>query len=280
MAAVRLLPAPCQHDDLTPTCELLRRLALTPAGPDSLTGLARGGRTDSKRVFGGFLAAQSLLAAAATVEEDRQPDSMHLYFLTPGNAEAPLDYQVTTLREGMSMSSRQVTASQDGTIRTTALLSFARVRSSPTHQRGIVAHPVPDEQEHNADLEGVVSGLDYRYLDHPDPELPTRESWLRCPHDLGDDPLWHAVMLAFASDLGNGRLVDMPHQHEPGRRRSASLDHAIWFHQAGRTDDWIEYRQQSPIYVEGRGLVQGELSDPSGRLIATVTQRMAISRKH
>jgi acyl-CoA thioesterase II len=274
-----MVPAPCGHDDPSPTCELLRQLALTPSGTDTLSGHGRGGRTDHSRVFGGFLAAQSVLAAAATVEADRQPDSLHISFLTPGNVAEALDYHVTTLREGTSTSARQVIAAQDGRVRATAVLSFTHVRPSANHQHTVAIEPVPEAQRHEAEQAAVTSGLDYRYVDDPAADAPTRLAWLRCPHDLGDDPLWHAVVLAFASDLGVGRVVDLPHQNDPGRRRSASLDHAVWFHRAARADDWIQYRLSSPVYVGGRGLAQGELADAGGRLLATVTQRIAISRR-
>lgn len=273
---MRTVAVPCEHTELSPSCQLLRQLALTPAGDGSLTGRARGGRLGT-RAFGGHLAAQSVLAAAATIPPERQPDSLHMYFLTPGDVDQPFDYHVTTLREGVSTSIRQVTASQGGTVRTTALLSFARVTPGPVRQDAVAVVAPPAPQQHEAKLAAMVSGLDYRYFD--DVDGPSRLAWLRCAHDLGDDPLWHAVVLAFASDLGTGRVVDLPHQDEPGQRRSASLDHAIWFHQAGRADEWTQYRLHSPVYVENRGLAQGELVDAHGRLVASVAQRMAISRR-
>jgi len=41
-------------------------------------------------LYGGQVAAQALLAAAATVDSDRVPHSFHSYFLRAGRPEQPL----------------------------------------------------------------------------------------------------------------------------------------------------------------------------------------------
>ena len=45
-------------------------------------------------LYGGQVAAQSVHAAALTVDEERKPHSLHGYFLRPGNAARPTVFQV------------------------------------------------------------------------------------------------------------------------------------------------------------------------------------------
>jgi acyl-CoA thioesterase-2 len=54
--------------------------------------------------------------------------------------------------------------------------------------------------------------------------------------------------------------------------KSASLDHAMWFHRDGRADEWMLYVQESPSAQGGRGLSLGRLFNRQGQLLATVAQ--------
>ena len=56
--------------------------------------------------------------------------------------------------------------------------------------------------------------------------------WLRAAGTMPDEPLLHAAVLAYASDLTLLAAAIVPHGvglHDP-RVFSASLDHAMWFH--------------------------------------------------
>ena len=59
-------------------------------------------------LYGGQVAAQCLLAAAATVEVDRHPHSFHGYFLKGGRSDIPVILQVDRDRDGRSFSARHV----------------------------------------------------------------------------------------------------------------------------------------------------------------------------
>jgi acyl-CoA thioesterase-2 len=52
----------------------------------------------------------------------------------------------------------------------------------------------------------------------------------------------------------------------------ASLDHAMWFHQRFRADDWLLYVQDSPSASSARGLSRGLIYTRDGRLVASVAQ--------
>ena len=64
-----------------------------------------GGRS----VYGGQVIGQAMVAASHTVE-DREPHSLHAYFLLPGDMDAPIVYEVDRLRDGSSFSARRVQA--------------------------------------------------------------------------------------------------------------------------------------------------------------------------
>src|SRR4051794_4532574 len=66
------------------------------------------------RTFGGQVAGQALVAAGRTVPEDRPVHSLHAYFLRPGDAGAPIVYNVDRIRDGRSFTTRRVVAVQHG----------------------------------------------------------------------------------------------------------------------------------------------------------------------
>ena len=60
--------------------------------------------------------AQALVAAARTVAVTRVLHSLHAYFLRPGRTDIPIVYDVETIRDGRSFSSRRVVARQGGAV--------------------------------------------------------------------------------------------------------------------------------------------------------------------
>src|SRR5579875_2461340 len=75
---------------------------------------------ESWPIYGGQVAAQALLAAAATVPGGRRPHSLHGYFLRGGNSATVTSYDVDRDRDGRSFSARRVTARQAGEVIFTA----------------------------------------------------------------------------------------------------------------------------------------------------------------
>ncbi len=66
------------------------------------------------RSFGGQVAAQSVMAAIGTVEDEYYLHSMHSYFLLPGDPTQPIIYDVERIRDGRSFATRRVAARQHG----------------------------------------------------------------------------------------------------------------------------------------------------------------------
>src|SRR5258707_6186676 len=53
-----------------------------------------------QRVFGGQVAGQALVAAGRTVPDRRPVNSLHAYFIRPGDPAGPLVYTVDPVRDG------------------------------------------------------------------------------------------------------------------------------------------------------------------------------------
>ena len=94
----------------TPPSTLLQLLDIETLDVDLFRGTAP--NTDVQRTFGGHVAAQSLVAAVRTVQEERSVHSLHAYFLRPGSPKHNIIYTVDRIRDGRSFSTRRVVATQ------------------------------------------------------------------------------------------------------------------------------------------------------------------------
>src|SRR5262245_35629315 len=65
-------------------------------------------------LFGGFVIAQAIAAATRDAPDGKRLHSMHAYFLRPVRATGESRYAVRTVREGRTVTTRQVDAAQDG----------------------------------------------------------------------------------------------------------------------------------------------------------------------
>src|SRR5262249_21343813 len=92
---------------------------------------------------GGHIAAQALMAASRTVT-DRLPHSLHVYLLRAGDARYPVQMQVSNLRDGGSLSTRQVTARQGDEVLLEALVSFSVDMEAADYHQPLPAVPDPD----------------------------------------------------------------------------------------------------------------------------------------
>jgi acyl-CoA thioesterase-2 len=104
--------------------------------------------------------------------------------------------------------------------------------------------------------------------------------WFRSDGELPDDPLLHACVVAYASDMS---LLDTIMSHhglswDDGTMMSASLDHALWFHRPVRADQWLLYDQESTVSAGARGIGRGEIYTQEGTLVASVVQEGLIRK--
>ena len=250
-------------------------------------------QTGRDRIFGGQVMAQALVAAYRTVE-GRTAHSFHSYFIRRGNPTVPIVFQVDRIRDGRSYATRRVVAIQRGEAIFHFEASFCVAEEGLSHQvpaevPGEVEGP-PYEDEIRAEVARYAPAIEHddRRFDLPI-ELrtigglhlfdrtvrpPRTRSWLRAKGTLPDDPGLHQALLAYASDFTLLVSAVLPHpvgMSQPGFR-SASLDHAMWFHRPFRIDEWLYYDQDSPITDRARGFARGAFYTRSGELVASCAQ--------
>jgi acyl-CoA thioesterase-2 len=102
---------------------------------------------------------------------------------------------------------------------------------------------------------------------------PRQQVWMRADGRLPDDPMLHACVLAYASDMTLLDSILLPHRNVQWERlMMASLDHAMWFHRPFRADEWFLYGQASPSASGARGLARGAIFRSDGTLAVSVMQ--------
>lgn len=256
--------------------------------------------TERQRVFGGQVAAQALIAGNNTVEADYRAHSMHSYFLRPGDTAVPIIYDVERLRDGRSFATRRVVARQHGRPIFFLTANFQVDEDGFEHQDRMPEVVPPGEGLDLAQLAqsrgGAVAAdyakewaaLEVRYVGNSrrglpeDPDRPARaRMWMRVNGTLSDDPIEHLAAYTYASDMTLIGSALVPHGVEvttPGMQ-VASLDHALWFHQPFRADEWWLYDQVSPAAHGGRGLAFARVFSQDGRLVSSAAQEGLI-RQH
>lgn len=238
------------------------------------------------QVYGGQVLGQAIAAAQVTLD-NRPVHSAHAYFLRKGDFNAPIIYEVDRSREGRSFSARRVVAIQHGKPIFTLAASFQ------VHEEGFEYQdvlPVPDietatplvpKKRDSARKDGKIRPN--HYFDMRIHEPPKGENslsfWIKTRDTLPDDEDLHREVLAYVSDFGLLYSALIPHGYDYLSMKKplselalASIDHAIWYHQPFRADEWLFY-QCVPISTSGgRGLGRGSFINTEGRLVATTIQ--------
>ncbi|MGC2176184.1 MAG: acyl-CoA thioesterase II [Acidimicrobiales bacterium] len=246
-------------------------------------------KEERQRTFGGQVAAQALMAAGRTVEKGRV-HSLHSYFLRPGDPTTPILYEVDRIRDGRSFTTRRVVAIQHGRAIYNMQASFHSDEESIEHQIEMPVVPGPDEirplkdilRSDFADVDEWFMRqhpIDQRYIGDvpwsPDRNKdPHQRLWIRADGTLPDDPLLHACVVTYASDMNLMDSILKPHSinWQDGTFMGASLDHCMWFHHDLRADEWLLYDAESPIAFGGRGLARGFLFSRDGELKVSMVQ--------
>lgn len=272
--------------------QLVDLLTLERIAPD----LFRGQSEDfgNVGVFGGQVLGQAVMAAGATVDGPRM-HSLHAYFLRPGNPKAPIEYEVDRARDGRSFATRRVRALQHGQNIFNLSASFHAVEEGPRHATSMPDVASPDGLLNETELRDQrlankgpeprrvpvhdLMPIEMRMLQPLDPFDPERappvaQWWMRAIDRLPDDPVLHRALLAWASDYGFIRTAFRPHglNFVQPDVQIVSLDHALWFHDDFRMDDWILHATDGPVAAHGRGYARGQLFTRDGRLVASSAQ--------
>jgi acyl-CoA thioesterase-2 len=270
-----------------PLAQLIEQFDLEALDADLFLGDPGEG---SGRLFGGMVAAQSVIAAGRTVVAERQLHSLHGYFLRPGRHGVPIRFVVDRIRDGRSFTTRRVKAHQAGEAIFNLSASFALPEEGISHQGPMPEAPGPDGLPDWEDVRAAALGdaaarrldlpVEVRVCDLPSAHRePRQRSWIRVRGILPDDPLLHTAVLVYASDRTLLGTAARPHDLPWSKRLGASLDHAVWIHRPVRFDDWLLYASESPVAHSARGLIFGGLFYPDGTRVASVAQEALIRRR-
>ncbi|NNU16779.1 acyl-CoA thioesterase II [Parvularcula sp. ZS-1/3] len=282
---------------MTPAESLLQLLDLETLD----LNLFRGARDPEAkgRVFGGQVVAQALAAAAQTVSEDRRAHSLHAYFVRPGNDALPIIYRVERDRDGGSFSNRRVIAQQNGEPILNMITSFHKPEEGLSHQDEMPDVPGPEELRSDSEIAPELTHLPEGFRNfmarergvelkrvNLDPLYgrktePTQHMWFRLTAPPPDPAIAGRAVLAYASDfalLGTSMLPHGLHWTYKGLK-SASIDHAVWFHSDPQVGDWHLYTMDSGWSGGARGFARGRIFNQSGDLVASTAQEGLIRYK-
>ena len=269
--------------------DLVEVLRLRKVGTDVFVG--RNMHPKAYRVYGGQVLAQAVSAAVATVSEERVIHSQHAYFLRPGDSGEAIEYQVERARDGGSFSSRRVVALQGGKPIFVSTLSFQAPSRGEEYQPVMPQVPAPEALE--SDRQVAIStdninedfllttgeDLDVRLCNPLDwnnlsPTEPPLNAWMKTNGKLDDSRALHQAMLAYFSDayLLDSCLMLHGRPYDDPNLQVASLDHALWFHEDFRADEWLLFSMDAERVGGGRGLASGRFFTREGRHIATAMQ--------
>ncbi|MCC6941027.1 MAG: acyl-CoA thioesterase II [Novosphingobium sp.] len=271
---------------------LLDLLNVKDQGGDRFQGSRKIGGVG--RVFGGQVIGQALASAELTVPDDRPVHSLHAYFLRGGSEDHEIDFKVERDFDGGSFSNRRVVASQLGKPILNMATSFHKRETGFTHAAPMPTVPGPEGLANEAELRrqhiDKLPPKHHAFARQPrpielrpvgprswidgQPHEPVANTWFRCVATLPDDPRIHRAVLAYASDMMLLGTATQPHAVSVmnGELIAASLDHALWFHDDFRADEWLLYACDSPWAGRARGFNRGSIYTADGKLVASVTQ--------
>jgi acyl-CoA thioesterase II len=247
-------------------------------------------------IVGGHIAGQALMAASRTAP-GRTPHSAHVYYLRAGDARLPVDFHVERARDGGTLSTRKVTARQQGQVLLEALASFSTDVEDGGHQVTMPDVPDPETlpplQEQLRDYAGEHHGhwvrpqpFDLRYVDPP-PRLamerpepsPRIRLWWRPSESVPADPVLHSCLLTYVSGTTMLETALAMRRATPVSTFNALIDHALWFHRPIDLSDWVLSDQLSPSGVHGRGLASATMFNRAGQLVCIATQELYFGGK-
>jgi acyl-CoA thioesterase II len=246
-------------------------------------------------IVGGHIAGQALMAASLTAP-GRKPHSVHVYYVRAGDAREPVDFHIDVARDGGALSTRQITARQDGQILLEALASFTAPIESLDYHQPMPDVVGPDElppiQEQLAAYADELGGhwvrpqpFDLRYVDTPPrlaldlPEPPERmRMWWRPNGSVPADEVLHDCLLTYLSGTTMVEVALASRRETPVSTFNALIDHALWFHRPVDLSDWVLSDQVSPSGIAGRGLSTSTMYNRAGQLVCIATQELYFGR--
>ncbi|MFT7687721.1 MAG: acyl-CoA thioesterase-2 [Candidatus Azotimanducaceae bacterium] len=244
-------------------------------------------------IYGGHFVGQALAACFETVDEGKLAQSLHAYFLSPGDPLVAISYSVERLREGRGSDTRSVTASQNGRSVFHMIANFKIPEAGDEHQKTMPEIVDPEvlqvqqaKQESKFSPPMLVGGrvsmmmVGDGFFPQPFVEgrKPQLQTWMKSNHNQKISDSMSQCVLAFLSD---GTLMFnsvLPYGVPFQSHRLTSLDHSVWFHRMCDVQDWMFFDQRSTAAADGRGMNEGEVFDKQGCLIFTTSQESMLRR--
>lgn len=246
-------------------------------------------------IVGGHIAGQALMAASRTTP-GRTPHSVHVYYIRAGDARRPVDFQVVRSRDGGTLSTRQVTARQDGEVLLEALASFSNPVDGLDYHASMPDVPAPETllpvHEQLAGYADELGGywvrpqpFELRYVEAP-PRLalelpepsPRIRMWWRPTESVVDDEVLHSCLLTYLSGTTMLEAAVTMRRATPATTYNALIDHALWFHRPVDLSDWVLSDQFSPSAIGGRGLATATMYNRAGQVVCIATQELYFGR--
>jgi acyl-CoA thioesterase-2 len=200
--------------------------------------------------------------------------------------------EVERARDGTSFSSRRVVALQDDKPILVSSMSFQVPSRGDDYQPLMPAVVAPETlaserqlslQAGNLDESFMITtgeDLDIRVVEPIDwnnlaPREPVLQVWMKSAGPVPDKPGLQETLLAYLSDafLVDVCLIAHGRHFAEQDYQVASLDHALWFHEEFRTDEWLLHIVEADRVGGGRGLARGSFYTQDGKLVASSMQQ-------
>lgn len=276
------------HSDFT---ELLATLDLERVDDDLFIGSHPS--KNPMRTFGGQLMSQSFVASSRSlVRDDLPPGALSVHFINGGDTAKDIEFRVTRLRDERRFANRRVDAVQDGTLLSSALISYMAggrglehgiepPEVAEPHTQPTIGELLRGYEETVPHFVNALQPIEWRYTNDPawvmrtkGERLPHNRVWVKALGEIPDDPVLHTATMVYSSDTTVLDSVITTHGLSWGFDRifAASANHSIWFHRQVDFNDWVLYSTSSPVAADSRGLGTGHFFDRSGLPLATVVQ--------
>lgn len=276
-------------------------------------GIQQGGRTvfndatnlyyPTERIYGGQMTAQAIIAATDTTDDDKVVNSVHATFIKVGKLDEPTHYEVESLRDGRSFSTRRVDAKQGDQLLFTATVSLQKIGQSGVQFSDDMPSDLPDPEtlasaknlmEPYADKSSFAnyytsqSPFDIRHIGStvmlaPDKHSAEADSgkqmvWMRMSDKIEARQSVHRALLGLECD----QVMMEPDLRRAGLSIStpgifyASIDHSMWWYDDIDMNEWHLYVQDAPVAGHGRALGIAKVYSTDGKLLAAMGQEATI----
>lgn len=245
------------------------------------------------RTFGGLLMAQSFVASSRTLlRGDLPPSALSVHFINGGDTTKDIEFQVVRLRDERRFANRRIDAVQNGTLLSSAMISYMSGGRGLEH--GVEPPPVADPEtrppigellrgyeETVPHFVNALQPIEWRYTNDPSwvmrdkgERLHYNRVWVKALGKLPDNPILHTATMLYSSDTTVLDSVITTHGLSWGFDRifAASANHSVWFHRQVDFNDWVLYSTSSPVAADSRGLGTGHFFNRAGQPVATVVQ--------